>query len=364
VAAITKRDTASGPRYDVRWRTAGKARERAFKLRRDAEAFKRQVEHDELRGVVTDLRSSKLTVAELSRSWLAARPSKRPRSVQIDSDNVRLRVLPQLGDYRVTAVTRGDVQRLVDRWIAQGLAPSTVARSYSTLRALMSFAEADEVITRSPCRAIRLPQVGPVQRPQPDPETLERLAVALGNMAPMMWTGAILGLRWAEVAGLRPRDIDVVAGTISVVQQLGQDGQISAPKSAAGVRTMAAPAWLLDQLTDRVPDGDLVFGQIDYHNWRSRVWVPACGAAGCAGLRFHDLRSLNATTLVAAGVDPKTAQVRLGHANVATTLGIYARATAEADRLAVAAVDERLGPRDLRGISDSRTDEAPSKNGA
>ena len=35
--------------------------------------------------------------------------------------------------------------------------------------------------------------------------------------------------------------------------------------------------------------------------------------------------------MVAAGVDVKTAQHRLGHANVTMTLQVYARATEEAD---------------------------------
>jgi site-specific recombinase XerD len=37
------------------------------------------------------------------------------------------------------------------------------------------------------------------------------------------------------------------------------------------------------------------------------------GAARCEGLGFHDLRGANAIELLAAGVDVKTAQVRLGH---------------------------------------------------
>jgi integrase len=45
-----------------------------------------------------------------------------------------------------------------------------------------------------------------------------------------------------------------------------------------------------------------------------------------------------ATALVAAGVDIKTAQTRLGHSSPSVTLGIYARATEQADRLAADAV--------------------------
>ena len=81
-----------------------------------------------------------------------------------------------------------------------------------------------------------------------------------------------------------------------------------------------------------------------YTTWRRDVWVPACERAGLPGLRFHDLRSNAATAMVAAGVDLKTAQVRLGHASPTLTLGIYARATSTADRRAAEAVGARFRP--------------------
>jgi hypothetical protein len=54
---------------------------------------------------------------------------------------------------------------------------------------------------------------------------------------------------------------------------------------------------------------------------------------------------------VAAGVDVKTAQHRLGHANVTLTLWVYARATAEADRRAAELAGEQFRPRGKRGMN-------------
>jgi integrase len=51
-----------------------------------------------------------------------------------------------------------------------------------------------------------------------------------------------------------------------------------------------------------------------------------------------------ATALVAAGVDIKTTQVRLGHSSPTVTLGIYARATEQADRLAAEAIGALFAP--------------------
>jgi integrase len=56
-------------------------------------------------------------------------------------------------------------------------------------------------------------------------------------------------------------------------------------------------------------------GPVGYSNWHRRVWVPATKAAGLPGLRLHDLRKGAATAMVTAGVDVRTAQVRLGHSD-------------------------------------------------
>jgi integrase len=80
-------------------------------------------------------------------------------------------------------------------------------------------------------------------------------------------------------------------------------------------------------------------GPLDYSTWRRRMWVGACDRAELSGLPFH-LRSLATSALIAEGVDAKTAQTRLGNSSRQVTLGIYARATAEGDRLAA----EKVGP--------------------
>lgn len=64
--------------------------------------------------------------------------------------------------------------------------------------------------------------------------------------------------------------------------------------------------------------------------------------AGLAGTGFHDLRRANASTLVAEGVDVKTAQTRLGHSDPRLTLAIYAQAVPEADRAAATALGRRF----------------------
>jgi hypothetical protein len=61
---------------------------------------------------------------------------------------------------------------------------------------------------------------------------------------------------------------------------------------------------------------------------------------GLPDVRLHDLRHFAATRLLAAGVPVRTVSGRLGHANAATTLGVYAHFVQESDREAAA----MLGP--------------------
>jgi integrase len=208
----------------------------------------------------------------------------------------------------------------------------------------------------SPAARLRLPHISLVDRPVLGADDLERLAEALGDGATMMWLGVVGGLRWGECAGLTAGAIDTLAGTVTVSQQL-DEGKLSPPKSEAGRRKLAILAWLVEDLVEHLSRRGLTAGRSDalvfvsargvplrYPNWHQRVWRPACREAGLPELRFHDLRSMSATALVAVGADVRTAQTRLGHSSPVITLGIYARATAEADRRAADAVGASLRP--------------------
>ncbi len=94
------------------------------------------------------------------------------------------------------------------------------------------------------------------------------------------------------------------------------------------------PVFVRDQVTKTVVEDAELIG----------FWVAWHKAGGFGGLEagFHDLRRLNATTLVVEGIDVKTAQTRLGHADPRVTLSIYASAPASVDRAAAEVVGERF----------------------
>lgn len=328
-----------------------------FPSKADAQLWLADVRVKIGRGEWLDPSLGKITAGELAVLWLASNARKRSSSIARDRSIMETHVVPAIGTRQLAAVTRHDVQALVDTW-ASTQAPSTVGRQYSALRALFAFAESTDRLHQTPCRGIRLPHVSLVDRPELSADELSKLAEALGpDQGAMMWVGAVLGLRFAEAAGLTVGDLDLLGGVVHVRRQLGRDGILGPPKSEMGKRSMSCPHWLVVELAAVLarrgltaadsealvfvaPDG----GPLHYTNWRRRVWKPATEAAGLPALRFHDLRSTAASLLVASGADVKTAQARLGHSSARTTLDLYARATARADRVAADAVGEMMRP--------------------
>ena len=74
------------------------------------------------------------------------------------------------------------------------------------------------------------------------------------------------------------------------------------------------------------------------HRSFTRWWGVFRDGHGFPTLKFHELRHTQATQLLANGVDVKTVQARLGHANASVTLNWYAHAVPENDVEAAAVV--------------------------
>ncbi len=358
----SKRTAAGERRYEVRLRDPdGREYSRTFRTRKEAERFEHAERAAQARGEWINPRTTEMTVAAWAEEWLASNPAKSPGSIARDRTILDRHILPAVGSRRLTSLTPRDIQALVTGWCGQ-VSPRTVRRHYDTIRAICNAAVQADLLVRSPCRSIRLPATETQRRPVLDAGHLDDLARAVGpDHGVMVLLAGVLGLRWGEVAGLKVRALDLLGRTLAVEEQrtrgIGGEMITRRPKSAAGRRTMSVPGWLVDELaflltrrhlTAADPDA-LIFvnrdgGGLDYAHWRLRTWLPATESADLAGLGFHDLRRTAATALVQEGVDLKTAQTRLGHADPRTTIGLYAQATGLADRAAAERLGERFRP--------------------
>ena len=125
----------------------------------------------------------------------------------------------------------------------------------------------------------------------------------------------------------------------------------SAPKSAAGRRTLAIPvelARILDKHLSRYVGPEptaLVFtgdkgAPMRTQHW-SRRFRTAAEAAGAPPLHFHDLRHLAGTLAAATGASTRELMARLGHSTPRAAL-IYQHATEERNHQIAAGIDAIL----------------------
>jgi integrase len=130
-----------------------------------------------------------------------------------------------------------------------------------------------------------------------------------------------------------------------------RDGRLldKAPKSAAGVRPIAFPDELLDEVTHHLEhyaapghDGHVFIGpkggQLRRSNFRDD-WIAARTKAGVTSeLHFHDLRHTGNTLASSAGASTRELMTRMGHSSTRAAL-VYQHMTSDRDR----AIADKLG---------------------
>jgi integrase len=158
-----------------------------------------------------------------------------------------------------------------------------------------------------------------------------------------------VSLRWAELAALRPEDIDLEACTVRITRQLHyqQAGySFGPPKLRAGRRIVAFPDLITSDLRKHLEalpkDAPLAFTRstgtpLAHSNFRRRVWLPALEAARLPGVHVHDLRHTGNQLIAYAGANPRELMARMGHDNPRAAL-IYVHSSADRQRALADAV--------------------------
>ena len=342
-------------RWEARFRDPlGGQRTKTFDTKADAKAFLASVETSIARGTWRDPGRSRAMFSRVAAEWLASNPAKRATTYARDATVIRTHLDPVLGDLLVNHIQPQQVQEVIDRMVERGLGPKTIRTDYGVLRAVFSWAVETDLIDRSPCRSIRLPEMVRHGRPVVSAEEVERLVAAMPeDYRAAVLLGAI-GLRQGEVFGLRVAAMDFLRRALTVRATLNEvEGNFveGTGKTLSSRRTISVPTRVLDELaaylarTGRTNPEDLVFqapggGPVRATNFRNRVYYPALRRAGLEGLSFHRLRHSAGHMLRELGVPLEVIQKRLGHSSIRTTADIYGSLPERVDRPVAEKLDE------------------------
>ncbi|MGN6870292.1 MAG: tyrosine-type recombinase/integrase [Solirubrobacteraceae bacterium] len=353
------------PVFAVRFRAYGKRQ--YVTLGSADEGWTRQRAHDALRHTLADVErgiwrprergaiaapppitDSDPVFREFASRWMFDNePGLRPKTVDDYTWQLSHHLLPFFGGHRLTQITIAEVDRYkVAKMRERRLSPTSINKTITRLAQILEVAVEYELIDRNPAKGKRRH----VKAPKPSPVWLNRaehisaLLDAAGHLDAQARRGtrhvrrrAILatlvlsGLRIGELTELRWRDVDLVAGRITVRQS----------KTDAGVRqvdVLPALGKVLAEVPRRGPN-DRVFPTStgEAHspsNIRRRVLAPAVELANKrleqAGdvplpehVTPHKLRHTFASVLVAIGEDIGSVMDQLGHTDGKFTLRVY-----------------------------------------
>jgi integrase len=317
---------------------------------------------------------SSVTLRAVTEEWLAgakARPPTvlnrsgepfKPSAVRSYEGDLRRYVLPDFGASKLSEIRRGDLQRLSDRLIGQGLSGSKVRNVITAVKTVYRWAIDRELVGVNPTTGLRLPNgIKHRDRAASREETVELLSALPVDLRPIYATAAYAGLRRGELRGLRWSDVDLDGRRINVSRSWDDYEGETAPKSEAGTRAAPLPRVLYRLLaahklrSEKTGPEDFVFagpkgGAFTSTNVRQKglvAWKHANAKREPKDqlnpIGLHELRHTAISLWFAAGVRRETCEDWAGHSSGLVT-DIYRHMRPEVFDSELDLVDEYIGP--------------------
>ena len=288
---------------------------------------------------------------------VAVNDSTYPLTRSTYKNKVESTIKPTLGAVKLQALKAPQIQKMLND-LHRGtsgrkpLSAKTVKDIYGILHRALGQAVEVGYLRINPSDACKLPRVERQEiRPLDEAQTAAFLNAIHGQPFERLFIVDLLtGLRQGELLGLRWKDVDFDAGTVTVAQQLLKSkekggtyffGSLKNDKTRLLTPASSVMKALREQRRVQTEwrlkagefweDSGLVFtDELGHHLSHVTVrkhFKKAVESIGIPEARFHDLRHSFAVNSLQAGDNPKTVQENLGHATAAFTLDVYAHAT-------------------------------------
>ena len=297
----------------------------------------------------------KITFDEFSQLWLNSYAETKTKSSTLRSykDIIKKHLLPVMGDYLLTEINTGMLQRYVAMRLDK-VKPKTVINELVPLKEMFKHAVRWGYLKVNPAEYVERPRVEKEEMEILIPEEIRLfLEQVTPKYIPFFLTAILTGMRRGELLGLQWGDIDWNYKQIHIRRSIWK-GQFVTPKSKTSMRRidmspylatelkkhmLASPFKELDNLVFYNSDGKA----LDPDSLVKRQFLPALKRAKIRQVRFHDLRHTNVALRIEQGQNIKYIQYQLGHASIQTTLDRYGHLIKEVNTEQAKKLDSILG---------------------
>ena len=244
------------------------------------------------------------------------------------------RAIAKFGKKSIDKITSRDVQTWLNE-LGQQYAKKTVSNHKCILSQIFRFAIIDMNLDLiNPCDNVKLPSgLRKTTRDAITPAEIEAIKSTTKDEFQLGFLILYTGCRLGEALALQMSDVDLKNGLIYITKSVGfrsNQPAIQQPKTEKSIRTVP----LFPQLRDRLME--LKLKQTDYivsggakpitKSVLQRRWDNFCSSKGI-DIDRHSIRHTYASICNEAGLDMKSIQTLLGHAQLSTTMDIYTHIT-------------------------------------
>ena len=328
-------------------------------------------------GTITYVGKCKLS--EFAKTWFRDYCMKNlaPKTQNSYKNHIEKRIIPALGYIDINKLRPQHIMKFMDDLKENGvrmdgregpLSGSSILYCFRVLSSMLQDAVQWQVIANNPCSRVKPPRVDHTEINLLNEADTVRMMEYLEE-EPLKYRMIVMlaidsGLRLGELMGLKWTDIDFEKETINVTksnQALSGKGVFTKdPKNKSSVRRIAVSgssiALLKRYKREQVEQKFMLANKWVDEGWIFTKWnglpmFPTTPSQwfrrflvrrGFPHMRFHALRHLSATLLIAFGIPLKNVSSRLGHADIRTTANIYGTALQSVDRQAANKMDQYL----------------------
>ena len=278
-----------------------------------------------------------LTFADVAEQWYQRKAEDiQPTTLKRSYQPLYDRITAHFGGRYIREIKPMDVQQFLATIISYS--QKSVNNHLSIVKQIFDHAVIIGAIESNPATAVKVPKG--LKKNKRDMITASQMQAIEANISyPVFGLLAFFllytGCRRGEALALKWADIDFPNKLIHITKSAyynSNEAKFKAPKTDAGTRQIILLDKLATQLQQCENRTGFVFSvtsgqQALKESQATKGWNRYVKAIGIDGVTPHMLRHTYASLLYEAGVDVKSAQDLLGHADISTTQNIYTHIT-------------------------------------
>jgi integrase len=266
---------------------------------------------------------------------------------------IRMHLCAELGDTLMTAITREQLQKLLDSK-SQKLSRSVVDHLRWHLSGIFKLAQADGIVVHNPAGKLSVSEAkASGEKLVMSPQQIRLALDVLGLRDRLIFRLAVFdGMRPGEILAIR---LGNISGNSLLIDQRVYKGTFDSPKGRKGKKTSRIIGLSSGTVSDlemwrasllnQEPDALLFESEAGTAMWRDNVWYrsmkPTLDAVGLGWATFQVLRRTNASLARKAKVDDKVAADQRGH-GLGVSLEVYAVSDLQQKLAAVAKLESEV----------------------